>query len=254
MANDCRRSLFSFVEIFIVEKIPSYIHLFFILTTAVALVLFYNATKKSLAIVGCILVWLTIQTIIGMSGFYSVNDSMPPRFFLLIMPPFILIIALFATKWGRKQIDGWDQQALTYVHTVRVPVEITLLLLFLHQQIPQLMTFEGRNFDILSGLSAPIIAYFGYARKKLNKRVLLTWNIVCLCLLANIVVNAILSAESPFQQFAFDQPNRAVVYVPFIWLPCFIVPVVLLAHLASIRQLLGAKNNQFNGNATEGKK
>ena len=54
----------------------------------------------------------------------------------------------------------------------------------------------------------------------------------------NIVVNAILSAPFTFQQFAFDQPNVAVLYFPFVWLPCFIVPVVLFSHLVLIRQLL----------------
>jgi hypothetical protein len=41
----------------------------------------------------------------------------------------------------------------------------------------------------------------------------------------------------PFQQFAFDQPNIAVLYFPFIWLPSCVVPLVLLSHLAAIRQL-----------------
>ena len=57
-------------------------------------------------------------------------------------------------------------------------------------------------------------------------------------LLANIVINAILSSPFPLQQFAFDQPNIAILYFPFSWLPTFVVPVVLFCHLASIRQLL----------------
>jgi hypothetical protein len=64
------------------------------------------------------------------------------------------------------------------------------------------------------------------------------WNFICLGLLLNIVINAILAAPFPFQQFAFDQPNRGVLYFPFIWLPGFIVPAVLLSHLVNIRQLL----------------
>ena len=40
-----------------------------------------------------------------------------------------------------------------------------------------------------------------------------------LALLVNIVGNAILSAPFQFPQFAFDQPNHAVLYFPFIWLP-----------------------------------
>jgi hypothetical protein len=67
---------------------------------------------------------------------------------------------------------------------------------------------------------------------------LLLWNFICLGLLINIVVNAVLSAPSVFQQFAFGQPNTAILYFPFVWLPCCVVPLVLLAHLTSIRKLL----------------
>lgn len=94
------------------------------------------------------------------------------------------------------------------------------------------MTFEGRNFDILSGLTAPIIFYFGFVTKQLDRKVILIWNFICLALLINIVVVAILSAPFPFQQFAFDQPNIAVLYFPFNWLPSCVVPLVLLSHLS----------------------
>jgi hypothetical protein len=102
------------------------------------------------------------------------------------------------------------------------------------------MTFEGRNFDIFSGLTAPVIYYSGFIKKRLGKNVILLWNFICLGLLINIVVNAILSAPFPFQMFAFDQPNIAILYFPFVWLPGCVVPLVLLSHLATIRQLLNA--------------
>lgn len=101
------------------------------------------------------------------------------------------------------------------------------------------MTFEGRNFDILSGLTAPVVYYFGFIKKGLNKKLILVWNLICLGLLINIVAIAVLSAPFPFQKFAFDQPDIAVLYFPFNWLPCCVVPLVLFSHLATIRQLLG---------------
>ncbi|WP_208646852.1 hypothetical protein [Pedobacter jejuensis] len=67
---------------------------------------------------------------------------------------------------------------------------------------------------------------------------LLVWTFICLGLLLNIVVNAVLSASSPFQQFGFDQPNVTILNFPFSWLPAFIVPLVLFAHLATIRRLI----------------
>lgn len=100
------------------------------------------------------------------------------------------------------------------------------------------MTFEGRNYDILAGITAPFIAYFGFTQRKISRQLIVAWNFIALALLLNIIVNALLSAPTPLQKFAFDQPNIAIVNFPFSWLPTFIVPMVLFVHLASIRQLL----------------
>jgi hypothetical protein len=175
---------------------------------------------------------------LGISGFYTVTSGVPPRFILLIGPPLIFIIVLFLTAKGKNYMDGLSTKTLTILHIVRIPVELVLFWLCIYKTVPQLMTFEGRNFDILSGLTAPLVFYFGFVKKKIGKPVLLLWNLVCLALLLNIVVNAVLSAPFPFQKFAYDQPNIALLYFPFVWLPCCIVPVVLFAHLATIRQLL----------------
>ena len=104
------------------------------------------------------------------------------------------------------------------------------------------MTPLGYNYDVLSGISAPIIYYFTFVRKNIGWRGLLVWNILCLLLLINIVTIAILSAETPIQQLAFEQPNVGVTYFPYVWLPALIVPMVMYAHLAGIFQLLKKKD------------
>ncbi len=227
------------------ENLPFYIPLIFGLTTILTVIFFYKASNYSKATLLILLSWLTIQALVGLSGFYKVTDTIPPRFLLLILPPLLLIIGLFSTSKGRQFVDRLDGKTLTILHVVRIPVEIVLFWLFVNQTIPELMTFEGRNYDILSGLTAPIFFYFGYITKQLDRKIILIWNFICLGLLMNIVANAILSAPFPFQQFAFEQPNIAVLYFPFIWLPCCIVPLVLLSHVCSIRQLVneGRKKN-----------
>jgi hypothetical protein len=173
-----------------------------------------------------------------------VTDTIPPRFIILVAPPLIFIIGLFVSAKGKNYIDHLDTKTLTILHTIRIPVELVLFWLFLHKAVPELMTFEGRNFDILSGLTAPVIYYFGYIKKTLGKAAILFWNLICLGLLINIVANAVLSAPFSFQQFAFDQPNKAILYFPFVWLPCCVVPIVLLSHLVTIRQLLYSKQEK----------
>ncbi len=225
------------------ETLPSFINIVFILTTLLSVFLFYKASRGSLVTLIILFVWLFVQKLIASSGFYTNTQTLPPHFALAIGPPLLFILLLFATLKGRAFVDSLHLPTLTLLHIVRIPVELVLFWLFLHKGVPQLMTFEGRNFDILSGLTAPVVLYFGFAKQRINTKLLLAWNFVCLGLLINIVANAVLSAPFRFQQFGFEQPNIAVLYFPFVWLPCCVVPLVLLSHLAAIWQLLRVKQS-----------
>lgn len=210
----------------------------FILTTLITVFIFWKATAGSSLLLIIIISWLVLQTIISLAGFYKITDTAPPRFMLLVLPPVLFIIILFLTKNGRNFIDGLNIRWLTVLHTMRIPVEIVLFMLLLQKLIPGIMTFEGRNLDILSGITAPLVYYFTFVKPRLNYKLLIAWNIICLGLLFNIVVIAVLSAPFSFQRFAFDQPNVALLSFPFVWLPCCVVPLVLFSHLVSLRQLL----------------
>ena len=195
--------------------------------------------KSSIILIG-LTIWLVIQMALTLKNVYSTDvNSFPPKIMLFgIFPAILTIILLFLTRQGRTFIDSLTLRNLTYLNIVRIPVEIVLYWLFLQKAVPELMTFEGRNFDIIAGITAPLVAYFGLTKSKLSRRTILVWNFICLGLLMNIVVNALFSAPSPIQKFAFEQPNIAILNFPFSWLPTFIVPIVLFGHLASIRQLL----------------
>lgn len=220
------------------NQVPFYVASLITVCTFFTVFIFYKASGYSRKTLLILIGWLALQSVTGLTGFYTVTDTIPPRFPLLILPPVLLIISLFFSKSGRAYIDSLDMRSLTLLHVVRIPVEIVLFWLFLYKTIPQVMTFEGWNLDILSGITALFVYYFGFILKKLNHFVLLAWNFVCLGLLINIVVIAVLAAPLAFQQLAFDQPNIAVMYFPFVWLPCCIVPLVLFAHLSSIRRIL----------------
>lgn len=163
---------------------------------------------------------------------------MPPRMILLgIFPTIVFIIGIFLTTRGKAFIDQIDLHRLTYFHSIRIVVEVILALLFYQGLVSIYMTFEGTNYDILSGITAPIIAYLVF-HKNNNKKLLLWWNILCLLLLLNVVITAVFAFPSPFQRLAFDQPNIAVLYFPFNLLPTFIVPTVIFGHLVAIKRLL----------------
>jgi hypothetical protein len=231
------------------EELPLYLTILFVLTTFVAVgmvwLLFKTssrpmATGQARVIISAIFLFLILQALISLLGVYkNYPDSMPPKIIVLgVIPALVAIIFIFNTRKGKTFIDCLSMQMLAYIHLIRVPVELVLYGLFINGAVPELMTFEGRNLDIVAGITAPFVGYFGISKGKMGKASLLAWNFICLGLLLNIVVNAVLSAPSPFQQFGFDQPNVAILNFPFSWLPAFIVPLVLFAHLAAIRKLI----------------
>ena len=183
-----------------------------------------------------LVLWLILHAVLSLKGFYLDFTGLPPRFIIVIGPPLLIIILIMIFK--KDWLKDFSLKTLTWLHIVRIPVELILLGLFLDKQIPLLMTFEGRNFDIISGLTAPVIAFFCFHKNILSKKIALIWNFICLGLLLNIVINAVLSAPFVFQKFGFDQPNVAIAFFPFVWLPAFVVPVVLFSHLVCIYRLI----------------
>lgn len=219
-----------------------FLQIFFGIITYATITFFINAcgyARKQTAII--LIVWLALQGVLTYCDFYHDTFSFPPRFALLLGPAILAIILLFVTKKGKNFIQNLNPVTLTYLHTIRIPVELTLFWLYGMKLVPELMTFEGRNFDIISGITAPFIAYFGYTKGKIGHIGLIVWNIICLGLLINIVTHAILSVPTNFQQFAFDQPNVAILTFPFSWLACCIVPLVFLSHLVCLSHLFKKK-------------
>ena len=221
-----------------IEGLPLYIFILFGLTVVASIWAFYPATKSKFFLILAI-VWTLLQSILGFTGLYLDTESLPPKIMLFgFFPTLVLILVIFLTEKGKSFIDNINLKYLTFFHTIRIPVEVVLFLLYNQGLVSKYMTFEGTNFDLFSGITAPLIAFIAFQKAEIKNKLLLGWNVLCLLLLLNVVITAIFSIPSPFQKLAFDQPNIAVLYFPFNLLPTVIVPLVFFAHLAAIRMLV----------------
>lgn len=206
----------------------------FLITTLLFLLFFYITTGRNKRVLFVSFSWLIFIGVLALTGFFQNTNTVPPRFLVVLIGNIIFILLIF--KLIKPQKFNFNYVLL--IHTLRIPVEIVLYQLFLGKQVPKIMTFEGYNFDILVGTSAFVLFLLShYSKFNIPKRVLITWNVFGLLFLLNIVIIAILSAPLPIQQFSFDQPNIAVFHFPYVFLPSFIVPLVILTHIISLKQL-----------------
>lgn len=228
-----------------IENLPSYISIVFILTTFLTIgFLFYAIRQASLfqtipgkVLTSSVLLWMLITATLAQNGFYQNTQTIPPRVFLFGVFPALFLIIFFFIFFRNNFIALLPLKILTILHIIRVPVELVLLWLSHNGQVSPLMTFERWNFDILSGITAPIIFWLAFRNNYTNRTLLIIWNIIALGLLFMIVTIAFMAFPSPIQLISFAQPNLAVMYFPFIWLPAIVVPVVFFSHLASLWKL-----------------
>lgn len=180
-----------------------------------------------------IVIWTLFISLVSATGFFQYFSSFPPRIMIVLLLPLVTWIAITFSGTMRDLLPYVSTRAITRLQFFRVFVEILLWMLFIQQLLPVQMTFEGRNFDILAGATAPVIGhYFSH-----NKTVRLIWNLLSLGLLINIITIAILSLPTPFRVFLNEPANTIVGYFPFIWLPGLLVPLAYSLHFLSLRQL-----------------
>jgi hypothetical protein len=207
----------------------------FLVTTLLTLLLFYIGSGRDKRVLLVSTIWLALIGGLSITGFFENTTSLPPRYLLVFLGSTGLIIYLYKVL----KTDRLNTKRLLLVQGLRLPVEIGLYQLFLQGQIPQIMTFEGWNYDIIIGISALMIFVVLYFKEHLlSKTFMLIWNVTGILFLAVIVLTAVLSAPLPIQLLAFDQPNVAVLKFPYVFLPAYIVPLVLLTHLLTIKKIL----------------
>ncbi|MEP5611976.1 MAG: hypothetical protein ABJP45_06985 [Cyclobacteriaceae bacterium] len=237
------------------ENIPTYISGTFLAIVAAAVgFMFYavnfvasgkrNFTPTVILILFC--GWIFLVSILTFNGFFE-DFSTPPRLMLFVGVTIITIILLFTIRKSRAFLNKIPITTLTYIHIIRVPVEMVLLWLGISGGLGMELTFEGSNFDILAGITAPFVGVFMIDGRNKNRMGAIVWNFAALALLANIVVRAISYTPYFYEQSLGGEPaNIAMFYFPFILLPTLVVPIVLFSHLVSLNQLLFVKEpSQF---------
>ena len=177
--------------------------------------------------------WALFLLAVSATGFFADFSGFPPRIIIVLSIPLIATLIFTFSSGLRELLPLIPARSLLRLQVFRVFVELLLWACFVQNLLPVQMTFEGRNFDIVSGILGPLVAYyFSHSRK-----VMVAYNLVGLVLLINIVATAILSLPTPFRVFMNEPSNTLVAHPPFILLPGLLVPLAYGLHFLSFRQL-----------------
>ena len=104
--------------------------------------------------------------------------------------------------------------------------------------MPVQMSYSGRNFDIVTGLTAIIVALIVTRQgASWSRPLVFAWNTLGVALLANILVVAVLSAPTPIRRFTNEPANVWITQFPWVWLPAVMVLAAIAGHVLVYRRL-----------------
>ncbi len=120
----------------------------------------------------------------------------------------VLAVLLAATRFGRRLARAVPLWALVAVQAFRLPLELAMHAMAERGVMPEQMSYTGRNFDILTGVTALVVAPL-VARGVGGRKLVAAWNVLGLGLLLNVVVVAVRSTPM-FRAFGDDALNTWV--------------------------------------------
>ena len=196
----------------------------------------YGTPKLRLAGIPLVAIWLIGTLLLGATGKLGDPDAFPPGMMKIILPIAVLWISILVSSWGKQFAGAVPIALLTGLQAFRVPVELFIHHLVGMKLMPEMMTWTGANFDILTGLSAPLMAAW-IVQGKAPRWALVAWNLAGMALLLNVVTRGVLTAPGPQQMILTDVPNVAVTQFPWVAIPSIFVAVAGALHLLSLRKL-----------------
>ncbi len=201
----------------------------------------YTSAEKRRFMIGYaffFMAWAAYLSLLSLTGVLN-TVSMPPRLpLLVILPAFAIIAYFFTANRFRRIISAFSIKFPVYYQSFRILVELLILGAYLKGLGPLHVTFEGYNFDILAGISAPIIGIIAFRNGKVATGLLRVWNICCLLLLANIVfIFNTLVLRPDMWGFASTPVSTILFQLPYLFIAGVYMPTAVFMHVFSFVKL-----------------
>jgi hypothetical protein len=185
------------------------------------------------------LAWVALTMGLAWAGVLKRWDLRPPPLMGMFAGILVLGPVLAWSTIGDRLARGLPLAALVGLQSFRFPLEVVMHAAAERGIMPMQMSYSGRNFDIVTGITAVLLAaWLRFGRPP--RAIVWAWNVLGLLLLANIVTVAALSTPM-FAAFGStpDRLNPFVAGPPFVLLPAVLVLTAWAGHLIVFRALTG---------------
>jgi len=202
---------------------------------ATFIALFGSSLTNRIAIGVAMALWFIAVLGLGTSG----NIGTPLLGALVLIPVVVLSIVGFGSSVRRGRLQSTPLPALIALNVFRI-LGVLFVLLYVAKRLPAPFAPIAGWGDIAAGAAALPIALWVARQPDTARRAVLVWNSFGLADLVTAITLGALSAPGPGRVF-FDNPGSGLMTsVPWILIPCFLVPSLMFVHLVVFYRTLRA--------------
>jgi hypothetical protein len=213
------------------------------LTAASAIVVFFLSTILSTAIRQRLLIaaalagWFGLVLAAGATGAFSGPIGTAGIGLAVVIPVAVLSLLVLGNARGRDRVAGTPLSALVGVQSLRV-LGIAFVVLYAAGRLPAPFAPVAGWGDVLVGLLAMLLLFRLTRRQTTIPRgLLLLWNVLGLADLVTAVFLGATSSPGPIQLFHAPRNSGTMSTLPWILIPCFLVPAFIFLHICTLYRM-----------------
>lgn len=206
--------------------------------------------RMPFAISVVVVFWFFIADVLARAGVYAPQPGIGVLPFALGLPVAIGVSYVLLSKRIGAMLDAMPLSWLVGLQVYRMLGSVFLVQLA-RGMAPAIFAVPAGLGDVLTGVFAlPTALALAQGRVGAERNAVL-WNLFGILDFAVALTIGILSSAGPLQMLAFEHPNR--LDYPLILIPTFAVPLSIILHTASLRQIARRRRVHVFSNSLTGR-
>jgi hypothetical protein len=199
-----------------------------------------TATRRIL-LAALLTAWFVLVVLLGatLALDYRVGVGAPGLGAATALPVALICFAFFAAPTVRAALFAIPLPVLVAANAARV-LGVLFILLYAANRLPAPFAPAAGWGDVFVGLTAPPVAWLAWRYGARTRGLVLAWNLVGLVDLVDAIGLGATSSPGPLQIFTVSPDSSLMTTLPWILIPCFLVPSFLALHIAIFYRLSGA--------------
>ena len=215
------------------------------LTASSAIVVFFlssmlsSTVRQRVLVAAALALWFFLIVAAGATGAVArpIGPGIPGVGIAVLIPIVVLSLLVLGIARGRDLVRQVPLRTLVGVHMVRI-LGITFVLLYWAKRLPAPFAPVAGWGDVLVGLLAiPLVLRMSRGAGELPKGWILLWNLLGMADLVTAVTLGATSAPGPLQLFHAAPSSAIMTSLPWILIPCFLVPSLAFVQLCIFYRL-----------------